>query len=186
LTKAKAPSVAPLVGAALVLALAAISYATLNAQTRTITDPVTGEPLQSPLWLAIDAPVQNADYPINRLPADSKTLMVADNSGLLYLQRPIVYASAFDEAPLGKVIRAAGGDPDAVNVALLAEGVTHVWVHWAELHRLHSTYGHDPDVTVQKLETLIATGWLPVETVGRSATLFVLPHIAPGSPGVAP
>jgi 4-amino-4-deoxy-L-arabinose transferase-like glycosyltransferase len=179
LTQPKAPTAAPLIGSAVVLTLAVTSYVTLASQTQTIPDPDTGQPLQLPIWAAIGAPVGNTDHPVNKLPADSRTLLVADNSGLLYLRRPFVYASAFDEDPLGKVIRASGGgggsDPQAVNRALRAEGITHVWVHWSELARLRATYGHDRDVTVQTLENLIATGWRPVETVGHTATLYTLP-----------
>ncbi len=175
LTKAKAPTVAPLIGSAVVLTLVAMSYVTLTSQTRTIPDPETGEPLQTPIWMAIGAPMDNAEHPINRLPENSKTLMIADNSGLLYLSRPIVYASAFDEAPLGKIMREEDGDPERVNRALRAAGITHVWVHWSELARLHRTYGHDRGVTIETLEALIATGWQPVEAAGRTATLYALP-----------
>ncbi len=183
LTKPKAPTAAPLVGSAVILTLAVTSYVTLASQTRTVPDPVTGEPLQLPIWSAIDAPIDNADHPINRLPENSKTLLVADNSGLLYLQRPFVYATAFDGDPLGKMIRETGGDPVKVNHILRAAGITHIWVHWSELNRLHNTYGHDRDVTPQTLEKLIAAGWKPVETLGRAATLYALPQIAPGLPG---
>jgi len=179
LTQSKAPTVAPLVGSALVVTLGVISFTTLLSQTQTVRDPNTGEPLQVPVWLAIDSPLNNDDHPINRLPQDSKTLLVADNSGLLYLRRPFVYATAFDAAPLGEIIRAADRDPIKVNQALRGAGVTHVWVHWSELARLHNTYGHDDDVTETTLSRLIATGWEPVEAVGRSATLFALPYNNP-------
>jgi 4-amino-4-deoxy-L-arabinose transferase-like glycosyltransferase len=175
ITKPKAPTAAPLLGSAVIITLAVTGYATLASQTRTVPDPQTGEPLQLPIWSAIDAPIDNADHPINRLPEKSRTLLVADNSGLLYLDRPFVYATAFDEDPLGRIIRATSGDPHKVNRALHAAGITHVWVHWAELDRLHNTYGHDRDVTPQTLEKLIATDWQPIESVGRSATLYVLP-----------
>ncbi len=176
LTKAKAPTIAPVIGSAVLIALIAVSYTTFASQTRTIPDPATGEPLQTPIWMAVDAPLDSADHPINRLPENSKVLLVADNSGLLYLKPTIVYASAFDEAPLGKFIREADGDPQVVNKLLRGQGITHIWVHWAELDRLHNTYGHDPDVTHATLNQLIATGWQPVDTVGQTATLYVLPR----------
>jgi hypothetical protein len=192
LTAGRAPSVAPLMGSAVVVTLGLIGYTTMLTQTHTVADPDTGQRVQTPIWMAINTPLSNDDHPINRLPKDSKTLLVADNSGLLYLRRPIVYATAFDADPLGEMIRdageiggagGAGGDPVKVNEALRRAGITHVWVHWSELARLHHTYGHDRDVTEQTLSRLIATGWRPVETVGRSATLYALPHIAPGLPG---
>ncbi len=183
LTKQRAPTVAPVVGSALVVTLGLISFATLISQTRTVRDPANGEVLQTPLWVAVNAQITTHPdaldtHPINRLPENSKTLLVADNSGLLYLRRPFLYATAFDDAPLGKIIRETGGiqdDPARVNQALRSAGVTHIWVHWSELARLHGTYGHDPDVTEQTLSRLIATGWQTLETVGRSATLYALP-----------
>ncbi len=189
LSKERAPNVAPLVGAAMVVMLGLISFTTLLSQTPTGRDPETGEDLQAPLWVAVNAPIATHPddlntHPINRLPLDSKTLLVADNSGLLYLRRPIVYATAFDEAPLGKMIREArrtggdggtGGGLDEVNDALRRAGITHVWVHWSELARLHGTYGHDRDVTEQTLSRLIATGWEQVDASGPTATLYALP-----------
>ena len=180
ITKDKSPSVAPLIGSAVVVAIAMINYTTIAGQTRTVTDPQTDEQLPVPMSVAIDAPIVTSPtdpnaHPINRLPADSKTLLVADNSGLLYLNRPIVYATAFDEAPLGRIIRETDGEPDEVTARLRAAGVTHVWVHWAELYRLHRTYGHDADVTIERLQQLIESGWAPVEMLGRSATLYALP-----------
>ncbi len=180
LTKEKSPSVGPLIGSTVVVALGLINYTTMAGQTRTVTDPQTQQQLAVPMYVSIDAPIVTSPvdpnaHPINRLPADSKTLLVADNSGLLYLNRPIVYATAFDEAPLGRAIREAGGDADAVTAELRANGVTHVWVHWAELSRLHETYGHDAEVTIERLEQLIESGWVPLESVGRNATLFALP-----------
>ena len=180
LTKEKSPAVGPLIGSAVVIAIGLINYTTMVGQTRTVTDPQTEQQLAVPMSVAIYAPIVTSPaepnaHPINRLPLDSKTLLVADNSGLLYLTRPIVYATAFDEAPLGKVLREAGNIPDSVTAQLRSEGVTHVWVHWAELYRLHQTYGHDADVTIERLLHLVDSGWEPVETVGRSATLYALP-----------
>lgn len=180
LTKQKSPSLAPLIGSAVVVAIVLINYTTLATQTRTVTDPDTGHELPVPMSIAIDAPIVTSPtdpnaHPINRLPETSKTLMVADNSGLLYLTRPIVYATAFDEAPLGRVIREANNDPQQVNAQLHDMGITHVWVHWSELYRLHQTYGHDPSVTLETLQPLVESGWEPVATQGRSATLFALP-----------
>ncbi len=176
LTQTKAPTVAPLVGCALVATLALTSYTTLLTQThRSSYDSGTGNLLFDPISSAINTPPPYENHPINRLPKDSKTLLVADNSGLLYLSRPIVYATAFDADPLGEMIRNSKDDPAAVNDSLREAGITHVWVHWSELDRLHNTYGHDRDVTETTLSRLIATGWEPVENAGRSATLYALP-----------
>jgi len=98
------------------------------------------------------------DHQINSLPADSRTLMVADSSRLIYIRRPFAYHSAFDVSPLGDMIREHAGDPAAITSALKAKGFTHVWVHWQELDRLSSTYGFDSDVTDEQLKHLIDGG----------------------------
>lgn len=176
ITKPKAPTAAPLIGSALIVTLGLICFTMMLTQTRrSYFDPDTGELLQDSLSMTIGKPPPYENHPINQLPDASKTLLVADNSGLFYLRRPIVYATAFDEAPLGRVIREAKGDPAVVNRTLRQAGVTHVWVHWSELARLHGTYGHDPDVTEQTLSQLVTTGWKEVKSEGRSATLYALP-----------
>lgn len=144
-----------------------------------------GRRVAAPLWFVIDslpgrqtpdAERGMAAHPINQLPADTRTLLVADSSPLLYLDRPFVYHTAFDRSPLGEMIRAAEGEPARVNALLRERGITHVWVHWSELARLHNTYGHDRDVTADTLRALIETGWRPVVESGRSATLYALPR----------
>ena len=176
LTRNKAPSIAPLFGSAVLVCMVTLSYTTLLTQTPSVTDQATGRRMNRPLADALLTSIANPDHPINRLPENSKTLIVADDSSLLYLQRPFIYASAFDESPLGRYIRQADHDPQKVNQLLRQAGVTHVWVGWSELSRLHNTYGHDPDVTARSLQRLIATGWRPVESDNHNYTLFALPQ----------
>lgn len=124
------------------------------------------------------------DHPINHLPPDARVLMVADTARLLFIRRPVVYSSAFDESPLGRILRdtrptgspEGALDPTAVNDALRQLGVTHVWLHWAELDRLRSTYGHDPDLTPDRLRALIAAGWRAVYSAPGQVTLYALPR----------
>jgi hypothetical protein len=93
------------------------------------------------------------------LPKDSKVLLVADNTRLLYIRHPMIYYSAFDANPLGELIRRHRSDPDAVTAALRQQGITHVWIHWEELARLAGTYGIDLDANQEQLQLLIASGW---------------------------
>jgi hypothetical protein len=112
---------------------------------------------------------------MNQLPAGSKVMWVADASRVLYSRGPISYHSAFDTEPLGAILKAHRGDPGAVTAELKKMGLTHVWVHWSELERLHATYGYDKEVTVGSLEPVVRT-WRVVEEVSvPGATLFVLP-----------
>jgi hypothetical protein len=55
-------------------------------------------------------------------------------------------------------------------------GVTHVWVHWSELRRLHATYGFDADVTEATLSAMIRDGkWRETLSFGDAASCFELP-----------
>ncbi len=115
------------------------------------------------------------ESPMNQLPAGSKVMWVADASRLLYSKTPMSYHSAFDTEPLGAILKANAGNPAAVTAALKMMGITHVWVHWSELDRLHSTYGYDKEVTPMSLTPVVQT-WIPVrEASSPVATLFALP-----------
>jgi hypothetical protein len=117
--------------------------------------------------------------PMNGLPPGSKVMLVADASRLLYTHVPMSYHSAFDAEPLGDILRAhPAAEPDRagkVTQALKAKGITHVWVHWSELDRLHNTYGYDKDVTMASLGPIVRTWTIVPEASSPSATLFVLP-----------
>ncbi len=115
------------------------------------------------------------DGPMNHLPPGSKVMWVADASRLLYSKTPMSYHSAFDTEPLGALIRAHPGDPAAVTRALKAMGITHVWVHYSELARLHATYGYDKDVTEQTLMPLVQTWTRVPEASSGYAALYLLP-----------
>lgn len=115
------------------------------------------------------------DHPINHLPANSKTYLVADNSSLFYIRRPFVYHTAFDASQLGQMMRDAQYKPASVNQLLKDAGITHVWVGWSELDRLHSTYGYDASVTERSLKRLIDSGWQPVRIQGQQYPLYKLP-----------
>ncbi len=116
-------------------------------------------------------------HPINQLSPTSRTLIVADNGRLIYLQRPFSYASAFDQNVLGTLIRQLNNDPARVTDALKMRGFTHVWVNWSELHRLASTYGYDPALTRDNITALAnAAGWQWFyHDPSGYATLFALP-----------
>jgi len=178
----KRPWAVPFAAATLVAVLGIVSFKTMLEQTQTVIDELTGRRVNLPPMMLIDALDVFGRHAINVLPEEGvKVYIVADNSRLLYVDRPIVYHSAFDANPLGEMIRAAGDDAPAVNAALRGMGVTHVWVHWQELERLHATYGYDRDVTMNSLDRLIATGWreVEVEGLGGVASLFELPPVSP-------
>lgn len=117
------------------------------------------------------------DHAINHLPAESKVLLLADVSRLLYIRRPMIYNSAFDPNPLGRIIRQSGGDAQAVNAALRRMGLTHVWINLSEYERLRSTYGFDADITPARLQELAGTWKIVFSTPPENpvALLYALP-----------
>jgi len=115
------------------------------------------------------------DHAINYLPQNSKTLLIADASRMLYIRNEVVYNSAFDRNVLGDVVRAVGDDPNNVLSELKNRGITHIWLHFSEFNRLTATYGYDPDVTDQLLKQLLATG--------RLRLLYELPEAQYRPPG---
>lgn len=114
------------------------------------------------------------DHLVNHLPAGSKVYFVADTSRMLYVRVDNVYHSAFDPSQLGNMMRQAHGDPAQVTALLKQAGITHLYVHWSELARLHATYGYDADVTVASL-TQLTQNWQKAFDMPGLMTLYVVP-----------
>ena len=183
------------VGALLVMLLSIVSAGVFWTQTvrYELTDEAgaRGPMVNARPWEIIDAlPVESrlellktgdaiaGDHVLNQLvPSSGKVLMVADNARLLFVRRPFVYNSAFDANPLGEMWRENKGDAAAITKSLREQGVTHVWVHWSELERLHATYGFDADVTEATLGKMIREGkWRELMSFGNAASCFELPE----------
>jgi len=173
----------PIASMALLLPLLLVCLTTLWQQTPRLGSSQWDETIHQPLWLSIDAlgDPDNPDdlnkpgtHPINLLPDDSLTLILADNSSLLYIERPIRYASAFDQNHLGNIIRDNDGDIESINADLREMGITHIWVGWSEIARLSATYGFDDAIT-PKLLTELAKSWWPGLDPRLQAPLFRLP-----------
>ncbi|MEM8783878.1 MAG: hypothetical protein AAGE65_13620, partial [Planctomycetota bacterium] len=166
-------------GVVLIAALSGLSLSLLWSQTLPGSDPETGERAPLPPWSLSDAfasrshPLHPDAHPINTLPPHSTVMLVADTSRLFYLRPELVYASAFDASPLGPVLDQAEGDPSRAARLLAEQGVTHLWVGWSELRRLHDTYGHDERVTESAVAELVR-GWPVVQDLGGAA-LFRVP-----------
>ncbi|MEM1098555.1 MAG: hypothetical protein AAGH92_07160 [Planctomycetota bacterium] len=160
--------------------LSLLSVSLLWSQTVSGIDPETQARSPLPPWFLSDAfaaeshPMHPDAHPVNMLPPDATVMLVADTSRLFYLRPNLVYASAFDASPLGPVLEETQGDPDRAAALLRKAGVTHLWVGWLELRRLHNTYGHDERVTEAAVTTLVRD-W-PAEANLGSATLFRVPR----------
>lgn len=155
----------------------------IDADGRLLRDPL-GRVVPVPVAMAVDAwplDARAADtmHPVNALPPDTRTLVVADNARLLYLNRPFAYATPFDPNPLGQLIRDHGPDAADITAALRDAGFTHVYLGVSELNRLHRTYGFDPDVTLDTLGRLVREGrWRQV-----APQLYALPGVTDAGAG---
>ncbi len=79
----------------------------------------------------------------DRLPEGSKVLIVGD-AAVLYIRRPVAYATTWDTSPLAEAMRAHGDDPSAWGPTLRAQGITHVSIDTGELDRLSLSGWSDP------------------------------------------
>ncbi len=148
----------------LVAAVTTTSYNTFYQQFRHRLRP----------WQVIGAAEMIGDHPINRLPANSRTYMVAD-AVVFYVRNPVAYFSAWDIGPLGAIIRGADGDPRAVTHKLREAGFTHVWVNWAELQRIHRTIGTHDGLDAAELRRISDANWRVVHRMNDFAALYQLP-----------
>jgi len=150
----------PLCAAVLGVTLAAMSLTVTWSQTARLTLP-DGRRAGAALWMLVDGlPSPHGtgvltDLPTNSLPVESKVMVVGNNQALFYIRPTMVYASAFDPSPMTAILRHTT-DPREVASRLRASGITHLWIGYSELDRLHATYGFDAEVTTESLSRLVA------------------------------
>lgn len=139
--------------------LVVVSLTTTWSQTTLLATP-DGQRPSAPLWLLVDGlPAPHGtdvmqDLPLKALPDDSKVMVVGNNQSLFYIDRDMVYASAFDASPITAMLGVSQA-PDELARRLRADGVTHLWLGYSELDRLHATYGFDASVTTDRLQGLV-------------------------------
>ncbi len=166
----------PLLAGALTAALGIAALTVTWSQTTPITLD-DGRRLPAPLWLLVDGlPRPHGtgvmpDHTLNRLPAASRTMIVGNNQALFYVRRPMIYASAFDESPLTAPMRETS-TPAELAERLREQGVTHLWIGYSELDRLHATYGFDAGVTSEAVAQRIA-GWRHLTPPGPTVLVEV-------------
>ncbi|MFW6133816.1 MAG: hypothetical protein ACOC8F_07955, partial [Planctomycetota bacterium] len=130
----------------------------------------------------VDAPfpaAQIAERPPYRfaaeLPEGSRILLVGQ-AAAFYFPPDTVYATPFDDHPLAELVREARKEnkpPAWIARKLRDDGITHIWVSWAEIARLARTYGYPaalggrsilrqqqagPDRRIDVIEAMIARG----------------------------
>lgn len=163
--------------------LAVVALTTTWSQTTTLNTP-DGQHVQAPLWFLVDGlPEPHGlgamqPHPLNALPADAEVMVVGNNQSLFYVERDMVYASAFDASPITALLPPKDG-PDELARRLRADGITHLWLGYSELDRLHATYGFDAGVTTPRLQQLAAE-WEHVGATAGPTVLVVVPPAATG------
>jgi hypothetical protein len=192
LARGKADWLAPALGITTVLCLTLTSFGTFLRQARSIVDSETNQLVNLPPYLLVDSLVDPNDatsnqpgrfagrHPLNQLPFVSTTLLVGDANQVLYIRRRFAYNTAFDRSMLARLIKDQKGNAQAVTSALVRAGFTHVWINFAELSRLHQSYGIDPEITPQIIDELRKL-WTQVpelagERVPRDIGLYALPR----------
>lgn len=178
-------------GSLLAVALFVLSMRTLVDSTHKVAVADSPTPVPLPLTAAAGRLPSYEDHTsmtdtgvwgshvLNQLPQGSKVLMVADANQLIYIDTPIVYSTAFDRSVLANLMREHEGTPAKVTRHLVSMGITHVWVNYAELSRLQSTYGIDPELTKENIEAVTST-WNDIYSISNGTddvlTLFALPQ----------
>lgn len=117
---------------------------------------------------------------INALGPHSRVMLVGE-ARTFYIRPTVEYAVVFNHHPLARAVERLG-KPDAIVRWLEDRGITHVLVHWGEMHRLSWTYGFEPALNAELFARLEAAGLKPVDQFayepGRPpyATLYEVPH----------
>ncbi|MEX1088054.1 MAG: hypothetical protein WEC36_02425 [Phycisphaeraceae bacterium] len=182
LTRRRMPRLAPALAVAILSAMTLNTYDVFFHQTPVVAgipgrlmpyQLVDSLPTQPDATLVRQNGSTIGDHIINYLPANRRTLLIAE-SRVLYIRAPIVYHSAFDADLLGELINRHHGDPAAVTAGLRRAGITHVWIDWSELTRLRETYGYALDAPLDRLRGVAQRHWTTVADYGR-ATLYALP-----------
>lgn len=136
-----------------------------------------GRSVPAPLWFLTDGlppPHGSGIMPTpitNTLPTDARVMVIGNNQSLFYFERELVYASAFDASPMTPTLRRTQ-DPGAVAAALRSQGVTHLWIGYSELDRLHATYGFDTEVTSENIARIVRD-WKHLTPPGPSVLVEV-------------
>jgi hypothetical protein len=90
-----------------------------------------------------------------------------------------LYASVWEMDPLVRLAR-QGLDARQILTHLRRDyGVTHLWIHWGEIHRVRQTYGWWSEVTPGLVDRLVAAGARPIDLDVPGAAL---PRLEEGRP----
>jgi 4-amino-4-deoxy-L-arabinose transferase-like glycosyltransferase len=99
------------------------------------------------------------------LAKDAKVLYVGE-ARAYYATNPVLWSTAFDQHPL-TVMSQKAKTPDELVAALRSQGVTHVYVNFAELDRLRSGYNYMLDADWNLIRHTIESDMREIHKSGR-------------------
>ncbi len=154
------------IGGNLVLAVGAYAGATAGRQQiyRTLPPDLATWPAQL---------VTSTDHPLA-----TGTYLLIGEARALFFPPGTVYATAFDPHPLAEMVR-GGLSAEQVLARLEQMGITHIWVNWAEIHRLRTTYGYPAPLSPAGPTTLATTGPATRPAPSTNPSLPVLEDLRP-------
>ncbi len=115
-------------------------------------------------------------YFINfRLPPNSLVYAIGD-ARTLYVQTRVLYYTAWDRWLLADLVHAEPDDPESWLHGLVARGITHLWVNYAELDRLWQGRFSDPAVTPELVRAFAESHARPVAHSANSTLYELAPH----------
>lgn len=87
---------------------------------------------------------------------NDKLFLLGDATPLYYLC-PVIYNTTWDRSVLGLAMEQHPDEPAAWTRAVQQTGATYILINHAEIERYRSTYGFDPAITRERLETWMLT-----------------------------
>lgn len=132
----------------------------------------------------IERGASTAVYAAVKFKPGDKLLLLGDARPLLYLC-PVVYSTTWDRSVVGLAMEQHPDEPAAWTRAVQQTGATYIFINYAEIDRYNATYGFDPAITGERLETWTMTLGEPVRQDGadgnnsRFWALYKVPADAP-------
>jgi hypothetical protein len=111
----------------------------------------------------------------SQIPEPERVLLVGDATAWRYAGRAdqVVYSTVFNRSLLGDVLAL---DDNAKRLDLLhARGIHWILINWPEIERLRRTYGFDPRITPEAVQSLTAAGLTEVNLGAHGLTLLHVP-----------
>ncbi len=110
-----------------------------------------------------------------QIPAPETVLLVGDATAWRYAGRAdqVIYSTVFNRNLLGDILAL---DDNAKRLELLhAKGIHWILINWPEIDRLRRTYGFDPRITPEAMQSLTAAGPTEVKLGVQGLTLLHVP-----------